>query len=144
MNVIETVKELLTNYDKMDEFNGVHIDYTESENNVCGMFPVGPTKTGEDIVGNSKYKVLFEVYAQKESFDDYNRLQNSGFLSQLTYHLNSLKNISVTETIEGEEKTGRIKSIDAGNALLYDIPTGDINDGIRYQIQITVNYVIYD
>ena len=29
-----------------------------------------------------------------------------------------------------------------GNALLYQVPTGDLNDGVTYQLQITADYKI--
>lgn len=144
MNVIETIQQLLTDCDLMNEFNGVHIDYTEAINGDFGMFPVGPNKTGEDIIGNSKYRITFQLYAGLFAFEDYERLNNTGFLTKLTYWLNKQKNIDVTETVDDVEHKGLIKSIEAGNALLYEYPTGDINDGVRYQIQLQVDYIVYE
>jgi hypothetical protein len=31
----------------------------------------------------------------------------------------------------------------AKNGMMYDIPTGDIKDGVRYQLQLSVEYYLY-
>jgi len=143
MNVTETIQKIITDCPLMDEFNnGVHIDYTEAKDNDAGMFPIGPTKTGEDLVGNEKYKMTYQFYAGLCAFEDAERLKNSDFLTQLTYYLNKMKNISIIETMDGEQRYGTIKKIDAANALVFDVPTGDLNDGVRYQLQLSVSYII--
>ena len=151
MNVIETTKQILSECIAMDAFNGgIHIDYTDSEAQDIGMYPVGPTKVGEDIVGNYKYKIVFEVYSKLTDFEDYDRLKNSNFLAMLTYYLNSKKHIEITEDVKTDilgstyEIEGKINDISAGNGLLYSLPTGDINDGVMYQLQITVNYTLFE
>jgi len=143
MNVIETVKQILTDCSLMDDFNnGVHIDYTEAKDKDIGMFPIGPSKTGEDLIGNEKYKISFQLYTGLFAFEDSDRLGNSDFLTKLTYYLNKQKNIAIIETVDGEEMSGIINKIDAANALIFEVPTGDINDGVRYQLQLSVNYII--
>lgn len=150
MNVTETIKQILSECIIMDSFNdGIHIDYTDSETKDIGMYPVGPTKSGEDIIGNTKYNIKFEIYSKLTAYEDYERLKNSNFLTMLTYYLNKKRHISVTEKVitddlqEEMEIQGEILSIDAGNALLFSLPTGDINDGVMYQLQLTVAYKLY-
>lgn len=43
-----------------------------------------------------------------------------------------------------ELNTGEITKISCANAMIFDVPTGDINDGVRYQMQIAVTYTIYE
>lgn len=159
-NVIGTVKEAIINCLKDREVShGVHIDYTDPNIGDIGLFPVGPTYVKKDILGNPQYKMVFTLYSQLTSYNDYDRTNNANFLASLTYSLNKLKNVPIEEQIEDylsssefsdyateafmmDEKTvqGKILTLDCGNGMLYDYPNGDKNDGVRYQIQITVNY----
>ncbi len=142
MNVIETMKRILTDCDLMDEFNGIHVDYTESQAGTAGLYSNGASKIGEDIIGNPIYQINFQLYAGLHAAIDFDRLQNSDFLLNLTYYLNSLKGVPITETVNGQEYTGEITKVTCSNALLYSVPTGDLNDGVTYQIQISVTYGI--
>lgn len=141
MNVIGTVKEILTNCELMDRFNQVHIDYSDDEN--PGLIPTISKKIGEDVIGNEKYSCSFQLISPLTVFEDYERLNNSDFLLSLTYFLNHQRNIHITETMNSKECKGIITKMDAGNGMLFSIPSGDINDGVRYQLQITVNYTVY-
>ena len=141
-SVIETVKDILSSCNLLDEFNGVHIDYTEPGSDVAGLFSNGATKIGEDIIGNPTYQISFQLYTGMHAAMDYDRLRNSEFLLHLTYYLDRQRNIPITETVEGTEYGGEITKMTCGNALLYQVPTGDLNDGVTYQLQITADYKI--
>lgn len=142
MNVIEKMKDILSGCALMDEFNGIHIDYTNPKDDYAALFPNGSVKTGEDIIGNPQYRISFRLYSVLHAPLDYDRLKNSDFLLMLTYYLDSVKYVGITETINGIEYPGEITRIICSNALFYDVPTGDLNDGIRYQLQISVEYTI--
>ena len=142
MNVIETVKDLLSRCSILDEFNGVHIDYTEGETGEAGLFSNGATKTGEDLIGNPRYRIAFTLYTGLRSATEYDRIQNSDLLLRLTYYLDQIKNIAITEDVNGTEYPGEITRISCANALLFDYPSGDPNKGVRYQLQISVDYRI--
>lgn len=143
MNVIETVKRILSECEILDELNSIHIDYTEGSTGFAGLFPNGATKTGEDLIGNPKYRITFALYTGLHSANDYDRLTNSDLMLRLTYYLNQLKNIGITETVNENEYPGEITRIFCSNGLLFDYPTGDPNDGVRYQLQIGAEYAIY-
>ena len=143
MNVIETVKHILSECTIMDEFNKIHIDYTEGSVGFAGLFPNGATKSGEDLIGNPKYRITFTLYTGLNSANDYDRLANSDLLLRLTYYLNQLKNLSITENVDGHEYPGEVSRIFCSNGLLFDYPTGDPNDGVRYQLQIGAEYIIF-
>ena len=142
MNVIQKIKDLLSECSILDDFNGVHIDYTEGETGEAGLFSNGASKIGEDLIGNPKYRITFTLYTGLQSATDYDRIQNSDLLLRLTYYLDRIKNIAITEDVNGTEYPGEITRISCANALLFDYPYGDPNQGVRYQLQISVDYRI--
>lgn len=144
-NVVRTMRELLSECSLLDKFNGIHVDYTIEEDvpGALGLFSMGTTKTGEDILGNERYRIGFQLQTGLTAYEDYERLRNSDFLLQLTYWLNRKKNIRIVEEFGETERLGKITTVSAGNALLFDAPTGDVNDGVVYQLQVTVDYIIY-
>ncbi len=141
MNIIEVVRNVLQSYDKMDDFTqGVHIDFTESK--FCGLAPIGDKLVKEDVLGNQERQQTFVLYADGFSVTDYSRLQNSTFLLELGYYLETVKGNPIEVTINNVQYTGELKSISVANAMAYEVPTGDINDGIRYQVQIFATYTL--
>ena len=143
MNVIETVKDILSNSDILDEFNGVHVDYTESVPGAAGLFSNGASKIGEDLIGNIRYRINLTLYTGLTAAIDYDRLNNSDLLLKLTYYLNTLKGITTSETVDGVEYQAEITRMSCSNGILYSVPTGDANDGVQYQLQLQVEYIIY-
>ena len=45
-------------------------------------------------------------------------------------------------TINNRKRKGKLKSVECANAMLFQIPTGDINDGCMYQLQIYATYTV--
>ena len=143
MNVIETVKTLLTESNVLDAFNGgIHVDYTEAADSDAGLYSTGPVKIGEDVIGNPKYRMNFQLYTGLRGFTDYDRQVNSDAMTALTYYLDSKRGSAVDEAVNGKTYSGKILSVTASNAMLYDVPSGDYADGVRYQLQIAVEYKI--
>lgn len=143
MNIIEKVKELLTGYEKIAEFSGdLHVDYTESEPTNYGLSSTGDTLLKQDILGNQIRQHNFVLYAVNQSFNDYDRLSNSNFLLDLNYWLETLKGQELTATINGVEYIGEITKMWSANGMLYAVPTGDINDGVAYQLQLYAQYKV--
>lgn len=142
MNIIETFKEQLSNCEVMDEFNGVHIDYTEAMPGEAGLFTNGAVKIGEDLLGNPKYQINFELVTGNRAAIEYDRLKNSDFFLKLTYFLDSIKGIVTTENVNGTEYPAEVRTVKCSNQLLYSVPTGDINDGVQYSFRITAVYII--
>ena len=145
MNIIELVKQILTDYPKIMEFtNEVHVDFTDQSNPTnFGMYPTGDTLLKEDILGNQTRQHNFVLYAVNQSFTDYNRLTNSTFLLDLAYWLEQYKQEDPIEvTINDKTVSGKLLKLSSANAMLYMVPTGDINDGVTYQIQIYARYYL--
>ena len=129
----------------MDKFDGgVHVDYNEAGESSAGLFSNGASKISEDMIGNPAYRISFQLYTGLHAFQDYDQLKNSDFLLKPTYYLDSMSGQSITESVNGAEFPGEITRILRANVMIFDVPIGDINDGIRYQMQIAVTYGIYE
>lgn len=142
MNIIELVRQILTDFPKISEFtNEVQIDFTSSEPTNFGLSSVGDRIAREDVLGNQIRQHNFVLYAVNQSFNDYDRLANSTFLLDLTYWLEQYREEdSISVTIGEQTVSGKLLGLSSANAMLYSIPTGDINDGVMYQIQIYAQY----
>lgn len=143
MNVIKATKKILSEYDKISEFsNGIQIDFTTNEPTNFGLSSIGDTLLKEDILGNQKRKHSFVLYAVNQAYEDYDRLANSGFLLELSYWLENQKGQAIDIVYGNTKKTGEITKITTANAMIYSVPTGNINDGVMYQVQIYVEYKV--
>lgn len=143
MNILEKVKEILTEYPKMSEFcNGIHTDFTENKPGNFGLYPNGDTVLKTDILGGQKRKHSFVLYANNQSFNDFERIANSTFLLELAYWLETVKNVPMTVTVGAEEREGTITKLSSANGMMFAAPTGDINDGVTYQLQIYAEYKV--
>lgn len=133
MTVIEKVKNILKEYSKIGDFvNEIHIDFTESVTKSYGLSSVGDILISQDILGNQVRRHNFVLYARAEAYEDFDRLQNSNFLLELNYWLENQKNIEIDD--------GIITSLSSANGMLYEIPNGDLNNGVLYQLQVYADY----
>lgn len=144
MNIIELVKHILTDYPKITEFtNEINIDFTDDTHTNFGLSSVGDNLVKEDILGNQVRQHNFVLYALNQSYTNYDRLANSTFLLDLAYWLEQYKNEDPIEvTINNKTVSGKLLGLSSANAMLYMVPTGDINDGVTYQIQIYARYYL--
>lgn len=146
MNIIELVRTLLTDCPNMSEFtNNIHIDFTDSEKKSdFGLSSTGDSKIKEDILGNQTRRHNFVLYAVNQAFNDYDRLANSTFLLELSRWLENIEpdEYGIEEIIKGETYKGKLRSVECANAMMYQIPTGDINRGVMYQLQIYATYTL--
>lgn len=142
MNIIELVKQILTDYPKIQEFtNEVQVDFTDHTNPTnFGISSTGDTLLKEDVLGNQTRQHNFVLYAVNQSYTDYDRLTNSTFLLELAYWLETVKGNEITAMVGDKEKIGKLLSLSSANGMLFSVPTGDINDGVTYQIQIYAKY----
>lgn len=63
---------------------------------------------------------------------------------ELSYWLESLDENSydLDVVVDNVKRKGKLKSVECANAMLFQIPTGDINDGCMYQLQIYATYTV--
>ena len=140
MNIIELVKSILLEFPKI---NDLHIDYNESAPDEFGLYPTGDTLVKEDILGNQTRQHNFILYAVYQSFNDYDRLANSGTLLELQMWLERhANNQEVSITVDDKELTGQLTKLICANGMLYNIPDENTNSGVQYQLQITAEYKI--
>lgn len=142
MNVIEAMRQVLTDYPRISDFisDEVHIDLTEEKDHNYGLSSTNDSLLKRDILGNQTRTNNMVLYATNQSANDYDRLQNSTFLLDLGYFLDTVKGPEVTATINGVEMVGSIQSVSIANAMAW----GKSEDGqlITYQLQIKVNYTL--
>ncbi|MBO5198058.1 MAG: hypothetical protein J6B85_06000 [Lachnospiraceae bacterium] len=143
MNIIEKTKEILTGYEKISEFSHcVHVDYTAPNPTNYGLSSTGDRLIKEDILGNELRQHNFVLYAVNQSFNDFDRLANSTFLLDLNYWLESQKGHEVTVTVNGVVYQAVITKLWSANGMMYSVPSGDMNDGVSYQLQIYAQYKV--
>ena len=142
MNVIEAMRQVLTDYPNISDFiNGdVHIDFNEEKDQNYGLSSTNDSLLRKDILGNQTRTNNMVLYATNQSVNDFDRLKNSTFLLDLGYYLETVKCQEVTATINGVEMVGSIQSVSIANAMAW----GKSEDGqlITYQLQIKVNYTL--
>lgn len=146
MNIVEAVKQILTECPLMLEFTGgIDVDYTENSTGAFGMFSNGDTLNSTDVIGGQNRTHNFVLYACDQPLSNYERLEQNNFLLNLGYWLDVQKGFELYDEDDNSTKkiTGYIKSMSAKNGMMYDIPTGDIKDGVRYQLQLSVEYYLY-
>lgn len=149
MNIIELMKNIINEYPGIDEFsNNIHIDYTENVNGDFGIYSVDDSLIKKTIVGDEYRRHSFVLYANNQTVNDYDRLNNSTFLLQLGSWLERQKDLTFVFVtgFDSEnnpiEKTATVTKITTANAMLFSVPSGNINNGCTYHIQIYIEYKI--
>ena len=140
MNIIEKMKSVLEEYPKIGT---LHIDYNLSAADSFGLYPTGDRKVSEDVLGGQERQHTFILYAVFQSFNDYDRLTNSGLLLDLQLWLEQYAdNQELTTVINDVTRRGYLKNITCANGMLYNIPDNNMNAAVQYQMQITADYTI--
>jgi len=109
----------------------LHLDYNENAPDSFGLYPTGDRLVSEDVLGNQTRQHTFILYADFQSFNDYDRLQNSGLLLSLQQWL---------ERYPEKTPDAPLQKITCANGMLFNIPDGNQNAAVRYQLQITADY----
>ncbi|MBQ2470772.1 MAG: hypothetical protein II514_06275, partial [Ruminococcus sp.] len=134
MNIIEKMKSVLEEYPKIGT---LHIDYNLNAADSFGLYPTGDRKVSEDVIGGQERQHTFILYAVFQSFNDYDRLTNSGLLLDLQLWLEQYAdNQELTTVINDVTRSGYLKNITCANGLLYNIPDTNLNTAVQYQMQI--------
>lgn len=141
MNVIETVKDLISNFPRISEILGtVHVDFSDGSTDSYSLSSTGDMLLSEDILGNQERQHTFLLTANYSAINDYERLSSSGVLLELAVWLSQQRDIPVQTTINGEQYGGTIKTILASNGMLYAVPQENDTDTYMYQLAFTVVY----
>lgn len=128
MNIIEKTREILQSFPKIREVcNTVHTDFTDPVPTSYGLSSVGDSLVKSDILGGQIRQHNFFLYSTFSSISDYERLENSSVLLELSQWLEN----------QTDEK---VIKITAENGQLFAIPQENELDGWQYQLQIIVQY----
>lgn len=143
MNIIEKVRDILQSFPKISEVcNEIHIDFADPEPTSYGLSSTGDSLVTEDVLGNQKRQHSFLLYTTYSSINDYERLNNSTALLELSAWLSTQISAEVETIIDDETYTGEITKLTAANGMLYDVPQENELDGVQYQLQIIAEYTV--
>ena len=93
MSIIDYMRYLLINYPKIAAVcNTVNIDFLDNVDDSYGLSSMGDVLLKRDILGNQTRQHNFMLYATYQSVNDFDRLNNSGVLLDLSYYLDSKNN----------------------------------------------------
>lgn len=141
MNIIERITDIIKAFPKIDALT-VHTDFSDITPAGYGLTSIGDTKLSEDVTGNELRRHSFLLYAVYSGINDYERMANTGLLTELAIWLERQAGVSVTTTIGNDTYGGEIRSISTGGGMIYELMQGNYLAGIRYQLQITADYTI--
>ncbi|MBR1750845.1 MAG: hypothetical protein IJ740_08205 [Ruminococcus sp.] len=141
MNIIERITDTLKAFPKIDRFS-VHTDFADISPTGYGLTSIGDTKLSEDVMGNELRRHSFLLYAVYSGINDYERMANTGLLTELAIWLERQTGAGVTTVIGDESFEGEVQNITTGNGLIYELMQNNHLAGIRYQLQITADYTI--
>ena len=140
MNIIEVIQTALLSFPGI---NALHTDYNGGTPDDFGLYPTGDKLVKEDVLGSRQRSHNFILYADFQSFNDYDRLQNSGTLLELQGYLEKYADGQTVElTVGNRTQSGKLRKITCQNGMLFSIPGGSMNAAVRYQLQITADYTI--
>ncbi len=148
MNIIELVKQIISEFPKISELNnGIDVDFNDSDSGCCGLYPTGdqPLWTKENILGeiyeSPDRTHSFVLYANFDGLTSYQRLANSTFLLDLAYWLErAAKGQAIEVTINEHVVTGKLTKLSSANGMLYGYQNGTLSGPVRYQLQIYAQY----
>lgn len=146
MNIIELMRSILQSFPKINDVcNEIHIDFTDETATNYGLSSIGDTLLKSDVLGNQTRQHSFILYAVYQSYNDYDRLNNSGVLLELQLWLerNAIGQ-EVTVTVGDKALKGKLTKLTCSNAMVYAIPNNNTNSGWQYQIQIATDYKIFE
>lgn len=143
MNIIESVRKLLSEFPHISEIVGtVHIDLADSDPDSYSLSSVGDELLREDILGNQIRQHTFFFYSVRQSLNDFDRLNNSGVLLELTSWIERHgRGLELTASVDGKDYPGEITKLTCANGMLFEIPP-ELSGGVRYQLQIIAEYKI--
>lgn len=143
INIIEKTKEILLQFPQIALVcNDINIDFAENAPTSYGLSSVGDTLLLEDILGNQKRQHSFILYSTFSGINDFERMTNSEAITNLSIWLSKQMGAEITTELDGIVHTGEITAVSTGGGTLYEVPQGNVIKGLRYQLQIEVQYAI--
>lgn len=145
MTILEITKQIINEYPHIEDFtNNIHYDFSGDTEGEAGLYIAGDRKISEDVLGNQMRQSDMIMYATCQAASDYDRLNNSNFLSNLSWYLENVEQGAYEVTIgdDNNVKKGKLEQISCSNAMLLAYLTDELTGPVRYQLQITAQYRI--
>lgn len=143
MDIIEKMIEILESFPKISTVcNEIHIEFADPEPTSYGLSSTGDSLIKEDILGNQTRQHSFLLYSTFSGINDFERQENSTALTELSVWLKNQVGAEVTTEIDSKTYSGEITKITVENGMLYAVPQENAVDGMRYQLQIVVQYTV--
>lgn len=137
MNIIEKMIKILKSFPKIATVcNEIHIDFTDPEPTSYGLSSTGDSLLKEDILDGQTRQHLFLLYSTFSGIHDFERLENTSAITELSIWLERQTGGKVATEIH----KGEIIKITAKNGKLYAVPQENSMDGMQYPLQIIVQY----
>lgn len=142
MNIIEKLTEILLNFPKISIVcNKINVDFADVIPSSYGLLSNGDNLLFEDILGNQTRKQSFLLYSTFSGINDYERMQNSSVLTELSVWLSENAGEEFEMQVKDEIHNCYITKITAGDGKLYEVLENSTNF-LRYQLQIEITYKI--
>ena len=138
------MQKILSKGKYMDEFNGIHIDYTNNKDLNTGLFLTNDSKIKSDVLGNVTRQANFAVYRNVFNANDKERIENSSFILDLANYLEDLsfEGIELDIKVGDEMYKSVITSIQCSNGMMFQYLNGNPTLGSQYMLQVQVTYQI--
>ena len=143
MNIIEVMKSILAQFPKISVTGSeINIDLAENDPTSFVLSSVGDRLVFEDVLGGQTRMHSFLLYAVFSGINDYERIENSSALTELSVWLSTSRGDIVTTMIGNEECTGELLSVTADNGRLYAVEEDNTITGMRYQMTVEAQYTV--
>lgn len=143
MNIIEVMKSILAQFPKISVTGSeINIDLTGDDPTSFVLSSVGDRLVYEDVLGGQTRQHSFLLYAVFSGINDYERIENSSALTELSVWLSTSRGDIVTTMIGNEECTGELLSVTADNGRLYAVEEDNTITGMRYQMTVEAQYTV--
>lgn len=108
MTILEITKQIINEYPHIEEFtNNIHYDFSDDTEGEAGLYIAGDRKISEDVLGNQMRQSDMIMYATCQAASDYDRLNNSNFLSNLSWYLENVEQCAHEVTIGDDNNVKR-------------------------------------
>lgn len=137
MSILQAMKEYLSDCPFLDEMarDDIHVELLSESPTNYGLSAAGDMLIKRYVDGRQVRQANFILYAKEYTFDDVQRLENSGFCEEFTFWLED-KNTAGELPDLGENITA--EKVSASNGMMFEI--AENSDTGTYYIQINLIY----
>ena len=137
MSILSATREYLSNCPFLDEMakDNIHVELMDETPTNYGLSAAGDMLIKRYIDGKQVRQANFVLYAKEYTFDDVQRLENSGFCENFTFWLED-KNTAGELPDLGDSLTA--EKVSASNGMMFELSENSTTG--TYYIQINLIY----